>query len=257
MAQPFGMKLVTARNTGLALALVMVASTFGGCANYERLAGLGEVPPLSKIKNPLAVKGYQPLTMPMPQAVVSERQPNSLWRAGSRTFFKDLRANRVGDIVTVVIAINDTGKLSNSTSRGRSSKDSSSLTNFLGLQKSLPKTISDSLPNLADLGGTSLQSGNGSIDRTEQINVRLAAIITQVMPNGNLVLEGKQEMLVNFEARDLQIAGIIRPEDISQQNTVNYDSIAEARISYGGRGQLTDMQQPRYGNQILDIIMPF
>ena len=239
------------------LSFALLAVGFTGCANYERLAALGETPPLSKIKNPLAVPGYQPITMPMPATIPSDRQPNSLWRAGSRTFFKDLRANRVGDIVTVVIAINDTGKLSNTTSRGRSSKETSFLNNLFGFQKSLPKDLVDNLPGLADTGSTSAQSGNGQINRTEQINVRLAAIITQVMPNGNLVLEGKQEMLVNFEARDLQITGIIRPEDISQQNTVNYDSIAEARISYGGRGQLTDVQQPRYGNQILDIILPF
>ncbi|MDI9409641.1 MAG: flagellar basal body L-ring protein FlgH [Candidatus Pacebacteria bacterium] len=241
----------------LVLCLSLLAAQMSGCANYERLAGLGEAPPLSKIKNPLAVAGYQPITMPMPAAIAPDRQANSLWRAGSRTFFKDLRANRVGDIVTVVIAINDGGKLSNSSSSGRSSKETSFLGNLFGLQKALPKDITDSLPGLADTGSTSAQSGAGTINRTEQINVRLAAIITQVMPNGNLVLEGKQEMLVNFEARDLKIAGIIRPEDISQQNTVSYDSIAEARISYGGRGQLTNVQQPRYGNQILDIILPF
>jgi flagellar L-ring protein FlgH len=81
--------------------------------------------------------------------------------------------------------------------------------------------------------------------------------VTQVLPNGNLVVQGRQELRVNFEVRELQITGVIRQQDISSTNTVSYTKLAEARISYGGRGQLTDVQQPRYGQQLLDIIAPF
>lgn len=229
-----------------------------GCSStWDRLAHVGEEPELSRIKNPTAVNGYQPVTMPMPSPGLAERQPNSLWRAGSRTFFKDLRAGRVGDIVTVVIAINDSGNLSNGSTRSRTNSENDNITNLFGLQSTLPTTLKNQLPNLLNLDGKSNSSGTGTIARQEQINVRLAAIIIQVLPNGNLVLQGKQEMRVNYEVRDLQITGIIRPEDISPQNTVNYDSIAEARIAYGGRGQIADLQQPRYGNQIMDIILPF
>ena len=242
------------------LPMVLISAfslSLAGCSMWDRFAHVGEEPELSKIRNPQAVTGYQPVTMPMPPAQYSERQPNSLWRAGSRTFFKDLRAGRVGDIVTVVISINDSGNVSSETNKSRSSNEDSNLQNLFGLQRRLPATLKDNLPNLLKMDGKSSSSGAGNIIREEKINVRLAAIIIQVLPNGNLVVQGKQEMRVNYEVRDLQITGIIRPEDISPQNTVGYDSIAEARISYGGRGQIADVQQPRYGSQVMDIILPF
>jgi flagellar L-ring protein precursor FlgH len=117
--------------------------------------------------------------------------------------------------------------------------------------------MKNQLPSLASLSGSTVQTGTGQIARLEQVNLTLAAIVTQVLPNGNLVLHGRQELRVDYDVRDLQIAGIIRPEDITPQNTIAYNQIAEARISYGGRGQLMDVQQPRLGAQLLDIIMPF
>ena len=78
-----------------------------------------------------------------------------------------------------------------------------------------------------------------------------------VLPNGILSIVGSQEIRVNFELRDLQVSGFVRPEDISRQNEITYDKIASARVSYGGRGQISDVQQPRYGQQVLDILLPF
>ncbi len=111
--------------------------------------------------------------------------------------------------------------------------------------------------NLVGLNSGSTSEGSGSIRRNEEIELKLASVITDVLPNGNLVIYGRQEVRVNFEVRELAIAGIVRPEDITSANTISYEKIAEARISYGGRGQITDVQQPRYGQQLYDIIFPF
>jgi flagellar L-ring protein precursor FlgH len=237
---------------------LLLVPALASCSAIDRIGHIGEQPELTAITNPQGVPGYQPITMPMPAPQVAERQPNSLWRAGARTFFKDLRATRVGDIVTVTINVNDFGTWQNSTTRTRTTTENDSLGNFFGLQsKILPATVKNQLPSLASLSGSTVQTGTGQIARLEQVNLTLAAIVTQVLPNGNLVLHGRQELRVDYDVRDLQIAGIIRPEDITPQNTIAYNQIAEARISYGGRGQLMDVQQPRLGAQLLDIIMPF
>jgi flagellar L-ring protein precursor FlgH len=165
----------------------------------------------------------------------------------------------VGDILTVMIEIEDEAAISNTTNRSRSGADDVTVTAAFGL----PQIADTLLPGSETLNpgvqaeGSSSSTGNGSISREEEITLRLAATVERVLPNGHLVIRGSQEVRVNFELRDLQIAGIVRPEDISRQNVITYDKIADARIAYGGRGQLTDVQQPRYGQQIVDLISPF
>ena len=197
--------------------------------------------------------------MPMPDPAPQVRQANSLWRTGARAFFKDQRANQIGDILTVMIEISDKAELSNTTSRSRANTEDASIGAFLGYETSLSRVLPETINpgSLVDLDSQSSNTGAGSIDREESIELKVAAVITQKLPNGNLVLIGRQEVRVNFEVRQLQIAGVIRPEDITAQNTVSYEKIAEARISYGGVGHITDVQQPRYGQQIYDIIWPF
>jgi flagellar L-ring protein precursor FlgH len=241
------------------LAAALLA-TLGGCNALDRISKLGEQPQLTDITNPQTQPGYRPISLPMPPPLVSERQPNSLWRNGSRGFFKDLRATRVGDLVTVVINFNESGALQDSTTRTRANTETNNVASLLGFQNTinrLAKLSSAQTPNVLDLTSNLSNVGTGAITRQEQVNLRLAALIEQMLPNGNMVLYGHQEVRLNFEVRALQIAGVIRPEDIAADNTINYDQIAEARISYGGRGQITDVQQPRYGSQLMDVIMPF
>lgn len=240
--------------TRVALPALLVAG-LSACNTMSRLSEVGSGPELSKIEDPQAKKGYQPVSLPMPTPTPAERNPNSLWRAGSKAFFKDQRAAKVGDLITVEIVIKDQAKLQNETQRSRDNSDTANLNNFLGFQSA--GLLGAKLDPSVDLGSTTKNDGKGAITRSESVELKLAAIITQTLPNGNLVLQGKQEVRVNEELRDLVITGVIRPEDVTSTNTVSYEKIAEARISYGGRGQVSDVQQPRYGQQIFDILMPF
>jgi flagellar L-ring protein precursor FlgH len=194
--------------------------------------------------------------MPMPTPQPASYSPNSLWRNGSRAFFKDQRAHQVGDILTVKVKFADKATLENETSRSRKSSEDSGVENFFG-KKKLP-IMNTALPTrifTADSEGSS--EGKGSVDRKEELQTNVAAVVTQVLPNGNLVVEGRQEVRINFEIRELIVAGIVRPEDIESDNTIDSTKIAQARIAYGGRGQITDVQQPRYGQQVLDVLLPF
>ena len=241
------------------MAALVVASLLTGCSAFDRISDIGSGPSLSTIENPQDKEGYHPVSMPMPTPQSSERMPNSLWQAGSRAFFRDQRAGKVGDILTVIINISDKAQLKNETKRARTNSDTANLNKFMGLENRLNRLLpNDVAPSsLVDMGSKTSNDGSGSIDRNESISLRVAAVINQVLPNGNLVLNGKQEILVNQERRDLYISGVIRPEDISSANSINYDQIAEARISYGGHGQVSDFQQPRYGEQLFDVIFPF
>ncbi len=249
------------RRLAQATLAAVLTLALAGCNALTRLSEVGQEPKLAPIQNPAILHGNQPIAMPMPPPVVVDRQPNSLWRPGSRAFLKDQRASQVGDILTVVIDISDDASITASTNRSRTAGEDSSMTSLLGYQT--PATLAALLPDaidplsLIDLDSTSSSTGAGSVARGETINLRIAALVTQVLPNGNLVIAGRQEVRVNYEIRQLQIAGMIRPEDITSANIISYDQVAEARISYGGRGQVSDVQQPRYGQQIYDIIWPF
>jgi flagellar L-ring protein precursor FlgH len=237
-------------------ALLVLGTSLTGCAAFERLRFIGDAPPLTAISNPAAQPGYKPVQMPMPAPQPAVYQPNSLWRTGSRAFFKDQRAHQVGDILTVKVKITDKATLENETARSRKMNEDSGIDNFFGKPK-VP-IMNTPVPTRIFTGDSnSLSEGRGSIDRKEELFTNVAGVVTQVLPNGNLVIEGKQEVRVNFEIRELIVAGIVRPEDIESDNTIDSSKIAEARIAYGGRGQITDVQQPRYGTQVLDIILPF
>lgn len=191
---------------------------------------------------------------PIPQVFKSTAgsAPNSTWSNASADLFTSPRARQVGDVVTVNIQIDDKAEFDNASDRSRSSSLSSGLGyafNFKGWQAD----------GSADIGldSNSSSRGKGTIDRSEKLRLSVAAVVTEVLPNGNVIISGSQEVRVNYELRVLNIAGIVRPRDISPRNTISYDKIAEARVSYGGRGRLMEVQQPAYGQQIYDAVTPF
>lgn len=242
-----------------AMMAVLTAMLLSGCGNLSRLSEVGRPPALSPISDPTRDPSWRPLTMPMPASIIVPVEANSLWRPGSRAFFKDQRAAQIGDIVTVLVKMNDNANLQNVTAANRTSDEAMGIPDLFGFQKMLntvlPKPIDAS--KLVSLNSANTASGKGQIQRTETVTLRLAGVITQVLPNGNLVVAARQEFRVNSELRELLVSGVIRPQDIASDNTVVHDRMAEARITYGGRGQLTEVQTPRYGQQILDIVLPF
>jgi len=249
------MKVLTVMHHAV-LATVATA-LLSGCAAFDRFKTIGQPPPLTAVDNPTARPGYKPVQMPMPAAQAASYNPNSLWRNGSRAFFKDQRAHQIGDILTVQVNITDKANIANETQRSRDVKEDSGITDFLG-SKTIKTPATAILPGrLLTADSTSSSDGKGSVNRSEALSTNIAAVVTQVLPNGNLVVEGKQEIRVNFEIRELIVAGIVRPEDIQSDNTIDSTKIAQARIAYGGRGQITEVQQQRYGQQVMDVILPF
>ncbi|MDN3567355.1 flagellar basal body L-ring protein FlgH [Paeniroseomonas aquatica] len=236
----------------LLLPLLLLA----GCGSLERLSRVGRLPETSAVVNPTADPAWRPVTMPMPSPHEPSAAANSLWRPGSRTFLRDQRAAQVGDLVTILVSISDDAQLQNRTQRARTGTDSFGLPQIFGMQtRWLPSAASPA--SLFDASGAQTTDGNGTVKRGETVNLRLAATVTQVLPNGNLVVSGRQEVRVSAELRELAVQGVIRPEDVASDNTIRHDRLAEARISYGGRGTLSDLQQPRYGQQVMDAILPF
>lgn len=235
--------------------LTLIALTAAGCGAGQRFKDIGKEPALSAIDNPATKPGYRPVQMPMPEPTSVHFNSNSLWRTGARGFFKDQRAARVGDILTVRVEIDDKAEIDNETTRSRSGTETMGMPNLFGLEKNLPSDITPS--SLVSTNSNASSTGSGSVDREEELETNVAAVVTQVLPNGNMVIEGRQEVRVNFEIRELIVAGIVRPEDIQSDNIIDSKKIAEARIAYGGRGQITDVQQPRYGQQVMDIVLPF
>jgi flagellar L-ring protein precursor FlgH len=235
--------------------LLAMAATLAGCGTLDRLSTVGRDPPMTPTADPTKDPKWRPVSMPMPAGQPSPNQANALWRSGSRAFFKDQRAAQVGDIVTVLVNMNDAANLKNVTTATRTGSESAGIPNFFGLEAMLPKAVDPS--KLVSASSTNSNIGTGQIQRNEAVTLRLAGIVTQMLPNGNLVVAASQEFMVNAELRELRVTGVIRPQDIASDNTVHHDRMAEARIAYGGKGQLTDLQRARWGQQMMDIISPF
>jgi flagellar L-ring protein precursor FlgH len=239
-------------------AVIVISSlAVSGCGTLQKLSDVGRPPALSKSADPTKDPGYRPMTMPMPQTQTAPNEANSLWRSGSRAFFKDQRAAQVGDIVTVVVSMTDSAQLNNVTTLTRASGEQAGVPDFAGLTSRLGLTAIVDPSKLVSLSSSNSNTGNGQIQRNEAVALRLAGVVTQVLSNGNLVVMARQEFVVNSELRELRVTGVIRPQDIASDNTVLHDRMAEARIQYGGHGEMTDLQNTRWGQQLMDILMPF
>ncbi|WP_380874010.1 flagellar L-ring protein 1 [Sphingomonas sp. DBB INV C78] len=238
------------------LPVLLVATLLSGCNIPERLTNVGRAPKMTPMDDPAAPliepslgnqaaahrSGQSPAAVPPPPSA-------SLFRTGAGAFLRDQRASQVGDILTIRVNVQDRAVVGNTTTRSRDGAESANLGKLFGLEPANP--------NLVRADSTSTSNGAGNTSRSEQINMTIAAIVTGVLPNGNLLIRGRQEMRVNFELRELIVSGVVRPEDIARDNSIAHSKIAEARISYGGRGQLTDAQQARWGQQIYDALFPF
>ena len=235
--------------------LLCLALLLSGCGALTRLSEVGRPPAMTPSADPTKDPEWRPLTMPMPARQPTPSEPNALWRSGSRAFLKDQRAAQVGDVITITVNINDTATLNNVTSTTRASGESAGMPNFFGLETMLPKAVTAS--SLLSLSSGNNNTGTGQIKRNEAVTLSIGGVVTQVLPNGNLVVAARQEMRINGELRELRVTGVVRPQDITSENTVQSNQIAEARIEYGGRGQLTDIQSPRWGQQVMDILLPF
>jgi flagellar L-ring protein precursor FlgH len=231
--------------------LALVSSALSGCFALDRIENIGQAPKLAPVGNPEGTKLVENIPTPPPIS----HADNSLWQPGAHSFFHDPRASHIGDVITVNVSVADAAKLSNSTARSRANSEDSNLTNFFGLETVLPTGVDPA--NLIKMGSDTSNVGSGTVNRSESINLTLAALVAQVLPNGNLVINGHQQVRVNNELRDLQVSGIVRTEDITSSNTVDLTQIAEARISYGGKGTVSDVQTPRYGSEFLDAVLPW
>jgi flagellar L-ring protein FlgH len=235
---------------------LLVLLSLPGCGLAQQLSDVGRPPAMTPTANPTLAPGWQPVSMPMPTPRPVPNEADSLWRPGSRAFFKDQRAQRVGDLVTIVVSMNDAATLKDNTTATRSGSESLGVPNFFGLEALLAHVPMDP----SKLVSSSSANGNtatGQIQRNEDVTLRLAGEVTQVLPDGNLVVAASQEFRVDNELRVLRVSGVIRPEDIASDNTISSDRMAEARIAYGGRGELTQLQGPRWGQQVMDILAPF
>ena len=239
--------------------LLLALSALGALAACQRLDHVGKPPEFSPNSGTYEHRAMS--VIPLPETLEAGRPTDraSLWTRERGSLLGDRRAGKRGDILTIVVEIDERAEISNATDRSRSGSEEMRVPQLFGI----PQRLAEDLPPGAgidpavSLGSNSSSSGDGSVRRREKLTLRVAATVVEVLQNGVLRVQGSQEVRVNFEIRELLVTGFVRPEDISRQNEITYDKIASARISYGGRGQITDVQQPRYGKQIADIVLPF
>ncbi|SPH23441.1 Flagellar L-ring protein [Defluviimonas aquaemixtae] len=235
---------------------LIAALALAGC---QRLENVGKAPDFTPVETGGEYFAMASPGLPATAAASQATDGASLWSGARGSLLGDRRAGHRGDILTVVIEIDDKAEISNSSGRSRAGSDSMGIPDLFGIPQRLDRNFPEgaSMANAVSTASSSSYQGDGSVARKEKLTLRVAATVVESLPNGVLRIQGSQEVRVNFEVRELIVQGFVRPEDISRQNEITYDKIAGARISYGGRGQITDVQQPRYGQQVADIVLPF
>lgn len=222
---------------------------------------ISQPPPLSDGSNTQDRAAFTAFPVPaaLPPNAVRPLVSSSLWTQERGSLLGDRRAVARGDILTVVIEIDESAEISNATGRSRAASQDLGISQLLGIPQRFDRNAVDgaSLANAVSVNSQSSSDGSGTVRRNEKLELRVAVTIVDVLPNGVLSIAGNQEVRVNFELRELLVTGYVRPADITRQNEITYDKVASARISYGGRGQISDVQQPRYGQQALEAILPF
>lgn len=240
------------------ISLLLSISLLSACATTKASDKAAFTPPIPNIEYAQNKFRANMASVPAEDMRLNARE-TSLWSNSPKSLFGDRRASQAGDILTVLVEIDDEAEMSNSVSEDRQTSENLGLNAFFGL----PEKINGILPAGAstspaiDLTRTRNLSGDGTIQRGEKITLRLAVQVIDVLPNGYLELSGKQQIMVNNEVRHLQVSGLIRTQDISRQNVITYDKIADAKIYYGGQGQVTDAVKPKVGNKIMQKIIPF
>ncbi|TCT07927.1 flagellar basal body L-ring protein FlgH [Aquabacter spiritensis] len=232
--------------------LTLAALSLGGCqTTYDSLA-FG--PTLTPVGHGLETpRDALPITFTPPV----QRTFRSTWNMNGQSMYRDLRASQVGDVLTVTIAIDDKAQFDNQSDRSRNAASKLGVDTALTMSGFGRGANAGALAGDLNINSDTSTKGKGSIDRSEKLRISVAVVVTEVLPNGNLLISGSQEVLVNYEVRVLNLAGIVNPLNISSNNIIPYDKIAEARISYAGRGRLNDVQQPAWGQRLYDAVVPF
>lgn len=239
-----------------AIAAILVLLAMSACGRVKQI---GQEPDLTEPESSVEFQAMSSMGYGINELPDRPDSAASLWSTSQSSLVADRRASNRGDILTVVIEIDDRAEMQNSSDRSRSAADKVGIPQMVGL----PQRINDMLPEgasmdeLAEAKASSTYKGEGNISRRDKMTLRVAATVVDRLPNGVLRIQGTQEVRVNFELRELTVSGFVRPSDIGRRNEISYDRIAGARISYGGRGQITDVQQPRYGQQVADILLPY
>ncbi|WP_170755365.1 flagellar basal body L-ring protein FlgH [Ruegeria lacuscaerulensis] len=242
--------------SGLAKTVLLGALALSACGRVDHLGKPPSFTPNEDSPEHVAMLWPGLPLHTQPQRPVDQ---SSLWTGGQKSLLGDQRAIKKGDILTVVIELDEKAEISNDTNRSRSGSENLEIPGLFGLPQRALEQLPEgaSLDEAVSIDSASSSRGKGSVKRKEKLTLRVAATVIDALPNGVLAISGSQELRVNFELRELLVTGYVRPQDISRQNEITYDKIASARVSYGGRGQITDVQQPRYGQQVLDTLLPF
>lgn len=239
------------------LLIVIMSLVVNACSGVKELKTAITGANLSETDN-LKDSEHQPIKTPLPTPITEQPNQNSLWQPGARSFFKDQRASQPGDILTVSIDINDSASMNNTSSKSRTSQNNSVISKLAGAETGLKKYFPGiSPPTIFDTKSSPSHSGSGTINRSEKVNLEVAAMVVELLSNGNLFIKGEQEVLVNSELRKLYVSGIISRADIEPGNIVSSRRISQARIYYGGEGEVNDVQQDKWGNKVIEAIMPF